>query len=123
VKPFCFPCSYVIAAIVTFRLIPALNRFTDKSIEFNPLTNPIQFLLLSGAAVFIGIIAGLYPPCAFGFSADKEFEEHQRCRQQFGKTVVTASPVVVQFSLSALLIISTVIVYNKKLSQRQGPWI
>src|SRR4029078_6471294 len=38
--------SMVVASIGTSLIVPLLNRFTDKSIEFNLLTNPLLALII-----------------------------------------------------------------------------
>ena len=53
--------SMLIATIATSFLIPALNKFTDKSIGFNPFTNPVLGLLILAGGIVIGILAGVYP--------------------------------------------------------------
>ena len=106
--------STVIAAIVTSLLIPALNRFTDKSIEFNPFTNLSLSLLLSGGAILIGILAGLYPALVLsGFQPIKVLKNINVAGSGSGKPWLRQALVVVQFSLSALLIVSTMIVYKQ----------
>jgi putative ABC transport system permease protein len=51
----------IVAMIATVLLIPWLNRFTGKSIEFNPFTNPLLGIALLNSSVLIGIFAGIYP--------------------------------------------------------------
>ena len=106
--------STIIAAIVTSLLIPALNRFSGKSIEFNPFTNPTLCLLLLGGAVVIGILAGLYPALVLsGFQPIKVLKNINAAGSSSGKPWLRQALVVVQFSLSALLIVSTMIVYKQ----------
>ena len=106
--------SMIIAAIVTSLLVPAINRFTDKSIEFNPFTNPILCLLLLGGAIVIGILAGIYPALVLsGFKPIKVLKNINVAGSGTGTPWLRQALVVVQFSLSALLIVSTVIVYKQ----------
>ena len=104
--------SLVVAIIATFILIPALNRFTDKSIEFNPITNPLLGLLILTGAIVIGILAGVYPALVLsGFQPIKVLKNMKLTGNGTGTPWLRQALVVVQFSLSALLIISTMIVY------------
>src|SRR5215204_3050732 len=106
--------SMVIAAIVTYLLLPALNRFTDKAIDFNPFTNPVLCLLLLGSAVIIGILAGIYPALVLsGFQPIKVLKSINISGNGSGTSWLRQALVVVQFSLSALLIVSTMIVYKQ----------
>src|SRR5215204_142045 len=106
--------SMVIAAIVTYLLLPALNRFTDKAIDFNPFTNPVLCLLLLGSAVIIGILAGIYPALVLsGFQPIKVLKSINISGNGSGTPWLRQALVVVQFSLSALLIVSTMIVYKQ----------
>ena len=106
--------SMLIAAIVTSLLIPALNRFTDKAIDFNPFTNPVLCLLLLGGAAIIGILSGIYPALVLsGFQPIKVLKSVNISGNGDGKPWLRQALVVVQFSLSALLIVSTMIVYRQ----------
>ena len=106
--------SMVIATIATFILIPALNRFTGKSIEFNPFTNPVLGLLILGGGIVIGILAGIYPALVLsGFQPIKVLKNMKVTGTGAGTPWLRQALVVVQFSLSALLIISTMIVYRQ----------
>ncbi|HET9277346.1 MAG TPA: FtsX-like permease family protein, partial [Flavitalea sp.] len=106
--------SMLIAAIVTSLLIPALNRFTDKAIDFNPFTNPVLCLLLLGGAAIIGILSGIYPALVLsGFQPIKVLKSVNISGNGDGKPWLRQALVVVQFSLSALLIVSTMIVYKQ----------
>ena len=53
--------SMIIATIATLFIIPFLNQFTGKSIEFNPFTNPVLTIVILLLGVVIGIFAGIYP--------------------------------------------------------------
>src|SRR5580765_5948827 len=53
--------SMSFAVLTTLLIIPLLNRFTDKSIEFNFLSNPLLALINLISGIVIGIIAGIYP--------------------------------------------------------------
>ena len=106
--------SMIIAALVTSLLVPAINRFTDKSIEFNPFTNPVMCVLLLAGAIVIGILAGIYPALVLsGFKPIKVLKNISVAGSGTGTPWLRQALVVVQFSLSALLIVSTVIVYKQ----------
>lgn len=107
--------SIVIAALATHQILPLLNSFTNKSISFNPITDPILLLLILGAALVIGALSGLYPALFMsGFQPIKVLKGFKTIGGSGGSAAVLRKAlVVVQFSLSALLIVCTVIVYRQ----------
>lgn len=107
--------SIIIATGVTVLLLPSLNSFTGKTISFNPVTNPFLGSLLIGAAILIGIIAGIYPALVLsGFKAIKVLKGMKPGGDsRSAASWLRQGLVVIQFALSALLIICTTIVYNQ----------
>ena len=105
--------AVIIATIATLFIIPSLNQFTGKSIEFNPFTNPILALVILASGVVIGILAGVYPALILsGFQPIKVLKSMKLTGN--GSTPwLRQALVVVQFALSALLIVSAMIVYNQ----------
>jgi putative ABC transport system permease protein len=105
--------SMFLATAATFFIIPWLNAFTDKSIQFNPFGNPVMFLLIMVAGILIGIIAGIYPALILsGFQPIKVLKSGKL--KTTGETSwLRQALVVLQFTLSVLLIISTVVVYRQ----------
>jgi putative ABC transport system permease protein len=105
--------SMVLAAIATLFIVPLLNDFTGKSISFNLFGNPILALLILAAGVVIGMLAGIYPAIVLsGFQPIKVLKSMKLT----GRTSVPwlrQGLVVLQFSLSVLLIVSTLIVYKQ----------
>jgi putative ABC transport system permease protein len=107
--------SVLIAVLLSISLLPSLNRFTGKSIAFNPVSNPLLGILLLLAAICIGALAGLYP--AFILS---RFQPSKVLKGSVpgggGRTHFSwlrQGLVVIQFALSVLLIVSTTIVYRQ----------
>jgi putative ABC transport system permease protein len=108
--------AMLIAIIATMLIMPSLNNFTDKSISFNPFTNPLIALLVLAAGVVIGILAGIYPAMVLsGFQPIKVLKSMKSAGGGGNIGWLRQSLVVVQFSLSALLIVCAMIVY------KQGP--
>ncbi len=104
--------AMVIAVIALFIVVPALNRFTDKAIAFNPFTNPQLGLLLLGSTLLVGLLAGSYPAIIVsGFQPIKVLKNIQFSRN--GTPWLRQALVVVQFTLSSLLIISTLVVFRQ----------
>lgn len=106
--------AVIIAAIATFLLLPSLNAFTGKTISFNPITDPAMGLFLLAASVIIGILAGIYPALFMsGFQPIRVLKGLQPVSSAGSTIGLRQALVIVQFALSALLIISTVIVYKQ----------
>ncbi|MFL5741293.1 MAG: ABC transporter permease [Flavisolibacter sp.] len=105
--------SMVLAAIITVFLVPSLNQFTGKSIHFHPATDPVMALIIFGAGFIIGILAGIYPATVLsGFHPMKVLKNMKLTADGRGPLMRHAL-VIVQFSLSVLLIVSTIIVYRQ----------
>jgi putative ABC transport system permease protein len=107
--------SIIIATIATLILVPFLNSFTGKDISFNPISNPLLALLLLAAGVIIGILAGIYPALILsGFEPVKVLKGMKIIGSGSSHTSwLRQGLVIIQFALSALLIVSTTIVYRQ----------
>jgi len=105
--------SMIVAMIATLLIVPLLNQFTGKSIGVNLLTNPLLLLIILISGIVIGIIAGIYPALVLsGFQPIKVLKNSKFVTGASGAWLRQAL-VVVQFSLSVLLIVSTTIVYRQ----------
>jgi putative ABC transport system permease protein len=106
--------SMVLATAATLFIVPWLNHFTGKSIVFNPFTNPLVGLQIILAGIVIGILAGIYPAFVLsGFRPVKVLKSAKPTGAGMGSLWLRQTLVVVQFALSALLIVSTMIVYKQ----------
>lgn len=104
--------AMLLAVAASLFLIPLLNEFTGKAIQFNPLTNPLLALTLLAAGGLIGVLAGLYPALVLsGFQPIKVLKNTKASVGRGGW--LRPALVVVQFSLSVLLIVCTLIVYRQ----------
>lgn len=104
--------AMLLAIVATMLVLPSLNNFTGKHIVFNPLTNPFLGLLILAGSVAIGILAGVYP--AFVLSGFRPIVVLKNMKLAGGSIGwLRQSLVVVQFALSALLIVSSLVVYQQ----------
>lgn len=104
--------STLLAVAATLFIVPLLNEFTGKAIHFNPVTHPLLGLLLLAAGAVIGVAAGLYPSLVLsGFQPIKVLKNQKATGGRGGW--LRPALVVVQFSLSVLLIVCTLIVYRQ----------
>jgi len=105
--------SVFIATMATFFIVPWLNHFTEKSIRFNPFTDPVLASLLLAGGGLIGILAGIYPALILsGFQPIKVLK-NMKMTGSGGVSWLRHALVVLQFALSVLLIVSTIIVYKQ----------
>jgi putative ABC transport system permease protein len=106
--------SMIMAAIATLFILPFLNQFTGKSIGFELFNKPLFVLFVLLAAVVIGMLAGIYPAIVLsGFQPIKVLKNMKLTAKGAGGAWLRQALVVVQFSLSVLLIVSTLIVYRQ----------
>ncbi|NEM98463.1 ABC transporter permease [Pontibacter burrus] len=107
--------SVVFAAALTSLLLPSLNAFTGKAMQFNIFANPAYVLLLLGLTVVVGILAGLYPALVLsGFKPVKVLKSAVVVQSRAGRIQwLRHGLIVLQFSLSVFLIICASIVYKQ----------
>ncbi|HEX6848464.1 MAG TPA: ABC transporter permease [Chitinophagaceae bacterium] len=105
--------SMLISITATFLIVPLLNQFTDKSIEYNPFAHPLLGLIILGGGIVIGLLAGIYPALVLsGFQPIKVLKNMKFAGRGSGPWV-RQTLVVLQFALSVWLIVSTTIVYRQ----------
>ncbi|SRX53054.1 Macrolide export ATP-binding/permease protein MacB [Aequorivita lipolytica] len=103
--------SGIVSLLLLIALIPQFNLLIDKNLSL-AITAPIHFLPIVIITLFCGIISGLYP--AFYLSSFKPIEVLKGSRRQSGSASFTRKTlVVIQFSISIIFIISTLLVYQQ----------
>jgi putative ABC transport system permease protein len=90
--------SMLLAIVGTFLIVPLLNQFTGKSIQFNPFANPILGLIIltAGNCHWYGR-RYLSRLSVIRFSTDKSFKEHETYWQwkwRMVKTSVGCDPIL-----------------------------
>ena len=101
----------MILGLLIFRfLYPALNNFIGKELSVNYLNNPLTLFILLLLAVFVGLLAGLYP--AFFMSGFAPLSAI-RSKSGKGKTLFRKIMVITQFTIAISLIIVTVFIYKQ----------
>ena len=106
--------SVIVAAALALVLLPQLNHFTEKDINPGIFTNPLFVLLLASGCVVIGTLAGFYPALVLsGFKPISVLKGSTTTGKSGGGDWLRKGLVVVQFALSALLIVSTIVVYTQ----------
>jgi putative ABC transport system permease protein len=98
------------AAVALIELfLPAFNALTGKDLRIEYFGNSVVFLGLIGILLFVGILSGIYP--AFFLSAFRPAAVlKNKLRAGAGSTLFRKALVVVQFSISIVLIAGTIII-------------
>lgn len=103
--------SMVVGIAIAGVLLPLFNDFTGKSINFRSV-NPAKLAAFSvGGSVIVGIFAGMYPSfflARFRPIAVLKSRGSSKLHAGFSKPLV-----ILQFALSAFLVISSVIMYRQ----------
>ncbi|MFZ5973206.1 MAG: FtsX-like permease family protein [Bacteroidota bacterium] len=104
--------SVALAVIVCYLLLPQFNLLSGKSLTFGLLVKSFLLATLAGIVLFIGLVAGSYP--AFYLTSFNAVEVLKgKVRAGLNSKGVRSTLVVLQFSISTFLIISTVVVYRQ----------
>src|SRR5688572_4129431 len=103
--------SMIIALALVQLLLPIFNTLTNKHIGFD-FSNVNIILALVGIVIFTGVFAGSYP--AFFLSSFKPVSILKgSLKSGKGETFIRKGLVVFQFSLAAILIIVSIMVYKQ----------
>jgi len=107
--------SIIISVALAIVFLPWLNSFTNKNIPSSLFVNPVVILLFIALAFTVGILAGFYPALVLsGFKPVKVLKSSLSASEEPGKMPwLRHSLVITQFTLSILLIISAIIVFNQ----------
>ena len=103
--------SMVIAVTVVEMAMPIFNYVTQKQINV-PIQTPLFIGIISSVALSTGIIAGVYPALLISTFSPSETLKN-RSAAMAGLSGLRKGLVVVQFTLSIILISYTLIVYNQ----------
>ena len=104
--------AFLVSIVLVTLALPWLNDFTGKSLAAEQFVQPGTVLGVLGAVVLVGILAGLYP--AFIISGFKPaLTLKGRSGSTRGSGRVRKALVVVQFTVSIVMIIATLITYQQ----------
>ena len=103
--------SLLLAVLIVYLMLPLFNQVASKSISFNPL-DPIIFTSLIAVAIITGLLSGSYP--AFFLSSFNPIKALKGNKILSGnKSFLRNGLVVFQFSISVILIVTTLVIYNQ----------
>ncbi|QQS35420.1 MAG: ABC transporter permease [Ignavibacteriales bacterium] len=106
----------VIAIIIALALLeltlPSFNRFVGRDLQLNLFSSPYTILLLSGFALLVGVLAGSYPALYLSsFQPIHVLKSGSSTGRR--KSYFRNSLVVVQFSVSILMLVGTMVIKNQ----------
>ncbi len=103
--------SLIIAVAIIYLILPSFNILVEKQLLIG-LGNPLHFLSLILVGLICGLVAGSYP--ALYLSSFNPVWVFKGINLKGNSaTYIRKSLVVLQFTISIILIISTIIVYNQ----------
>ena len=107
--------SILLSIGIAALLLPWLNQFTGKHISSALFAKPFVIGLFLAVTAAVGILAGLYPALVLSkFKPVKVLKGTLSASEEPGKIPwLRHGLVVIQFTLSVLLIISTIVVFNQ----------
>jgi putative ABC transport system permease protein len=104
--------SLVISLLLCYLLLPTFNNISGKFIDFSIITNPVILLCLFTVIIFTGLAGGSYPALLLSGFNPVEILRGQ-LRISGSSLTVRKILVIIQFTLSTAMVISTWIVYNQ----------
>lgn len=104
--------SMVLSLLLVELLLPSFQELTEKELTFNLLTDPVLFTGIIGVILITGLIAGTYP--AIFLSSFKPVTVLSGImRSGLQANLFRKVLVVTQFTLSIILIIATIVIFNQ----------
>ena len=106
--------SAILAVVIIVLVLPAFNLLTQKDLTVR-LTDPLHFTALIAITFICGLIAGSYPALYLS-SFNPVFILKGLKLKDGSASLIRKSLVVLQFTVSIILIISTIVIYQQTLN-------
>jgi putative ABC transport system permease protein len=104
--------AMVASLVLIYALLPSFNNLANKQLPFSYILQAPVLLSLVGTVLFIGVIGGSYP--AFYLSGFNPVSVLKgKLAAKGGNAVFRKVLVVVQFSISIFMLISTLVVFDQ----------
>jgi putative ABC transport system permease protein len=99
----------IVAMLLVLLLIPVMNNISGNELSFRFLLNPWRLVSVFGFAIFVGLLAGLYPALVLSSFQPMLVLKGKFRSNRFG-IALRNGLVVFQFAISVILIICTIMV-------------
>ncbi|RDC65456.1 ABC transporter permease [Adhaeribacter pallidiroseus] len=104
--------AVLLAAVFTDLALPLMNHLTGKELIFNPANGWLAGGVVLGLAVLVGLVAGSYPALYLSsFQPVKVLKG--KIVHLHGTVSLRKALVVLQFTISVVLVVSTAVVYKQ----------
>lgn len=103
--------STLLAVLMVDLFIPYFNSITGKTISSATILNADTLLYVGGLVLTVSLFAGFYP--ALVLSSMKPVQSLKKLNSKSARGVLRQAMMVFQFSLSAIVIIGAVVVYQQ----------
>jgi putative ABC transport system permease protein len=104
--------ALIFSLLLIYGLLPFFNELANKQLPFSYITRPEVLLSLVGIVLFVGIVGGSYP--AFYLSGFNPVSVLKgKLAVKGGNVIFRKVLVVLQFSISIFMLISTLVVFDQ----------
>lgn len=104
--------AMVFAVLIAWLLLPYFNQLSGKTLDASLLFRPLMILSFFSLVLGVGLLAGSYP--AFFLSAFQPVDVLKgKLSAGFKRSWFRSGLVVFQFTISIMLIIGTLVIYNQ----------
>ena len=104
--------AYILAFIIILILLNTFNQLTAKSLDISQILNVKTILIFLGIAILVGLVSGIYPALLLS-SFEPLSVLKGEVKSDSKNSVFRKILVLVQFSISIILIISVFIVHRQ----------
>lgn len=113
--------ALLLACVLTELVLPKMQNLLDAEVTFGLFTNPLIVLFLLTMLVLVSFLAGLYPALIMsGFSPALAIK-NKLSSANAGGIGLRKTLVVVQFAITAILIVSTLVIIKQMSYIRNKP--
>jgi putative ABC transport system permease protein len=104
--------ALIVSLVLIYALLPLFNQLSNKQLPFSYVTEPRVLLALLGMVVVVGFLGGSYPALYLsGFNPVHVLKGQVAAKG--GSVFFRKSLVVLQFSISIFMLISTLVVFDQ----------
>lgn len=104
--------AFVLSLSVTELTMPVFNQLTGKELSITSFFHPLAVMLMLGSVLLLGILSGIYPALILSNFKVVKILKGKFTRSREG-TSLRKGLVVFQFTVSAVMIVGTLVVYHQ----------